>query len=260
MRYKFYDSNDYKKGQSEVSKIAWQSGSYKHLLAKIEKRNCKRSGCDKFFEVKSYDPKHFCSHGCSAAHNNHVLGPRSLETRLKISESIKKSPYHYNAKGKILVPRLVKNCLNCCEKFTTPRHQDHKYCSVRCSIADIGSRLTSPKATRAKAGIRSDISLDLYFFSCWEANFARIMNLLKIKWIFQPKTFDLKFQKYTPDFYLPEYGVYIEIKNFLSDYSSRRDKGFRTLYPKTKLALILKEGYLNLQEQFSVHIKNWEFS
>ena len=86
------------------------------------------------------------------------------------------------------------------------------------------------------------------------------MTLLKIKWIFQPKTFQLKKQKYTPDFYLPEHNSFIEIKNFLAEYSLKRDKEFRELYSEEKLILILKEDYLKLQEQFSSHIENWEFS
>ena len=260
MRHSFYDLIDYKRGQSKIVKDTWQKGSHNHLLTKVEERRCKRVGCNNVFNVKYYDPKQFCSQSCSASNNNHVRGSRSLETRLKISASIKRSPYHYTAKGKIIVPRLIKNCLNCSKESTTPRHQNHKYCSVACSINDIGSRPTSPKAARAKAGIRPDIDSDLYFFSRWEANFARIMNLLKIEWIFQPETFDLKFKKYTPDFYLPQYDVYIEIKNFLYDYSLKRDKGFRKLYPKEKLILILKPDYLKLQYDFSEYIKNWEFS
>ncbi|MBI4158585.1 MAG: hypothetical protein HY505_03145 [Candidatus Yanofskybacteria bacterium] len=260
MRHIFYDLIDYKKGQSKIAKDAWQKGSYDHLLAKTEGRRCKRAGCNNVFTVKYYDPKQFCSHACSATHNNHTRGPMRPEVKFKISESIKRSPYHYTAKGKILVPRLVKNCLNCSKEFTTPRHQNHKYCSVNCSMKDIGSRPTSPKAARAKAGIRPDIGPNLYFFSRWEANFARILNLLEVRWIFQPKTFQLKKQKYTPDFYLPEYGSFVEIKNFLAEYSLKRDKEFRELYSEEKLVLILKEDYLKLQEEFSSHIENWEFS
>ena len=172
---------EYKEGQSEIAKTAWQKGSYSHLLAKVENRKCRRENCNNIFQAKSFDPKQFCSRSCSASHNNHIRGPQSLETKLKIAEAIKRSPYHYTAKGKILVPRLVKNCLNCSKEFATIRHENHKYCGVACSINDIGSRPTSPKAARAKSGIRPDISPDLYFFSRWEANFARILNLLKIK-------------------------------------------------------------------------------
>lgn len=100
----------------------------------------------------------------------------------------------------------------------------------------------------------------MYFYSRWEANFARILNLLKIKWVFQPESFDLKFQKYTPDFYLPEYDLYVEIKNFLSNYSAKRDKAFRKLYPDKNLSLILRPEYTKLQSGFAEYIKEWEFS
>jgi hypothetical protein len=124
----------------------------------------------------------------------------------------------------------------------------------------VGGRPTSPKAARGKAGIRSDIDSETYFFSRWEANYARILNLLGTDWIHQPKVFQLRSQNYTPDFYLPKRDSYVEIKNFLSDYSRKRDREFRELYPDTKLILILKSDYLKLQNKYSPSIKEWEFS
>ena len=135
-----------------------------------------------------------------------------------------------------------------------------KYCSRMCAIRDVGSRPTSPRAARARAGIRPDISQTIYFFSRWEANFARLMNFLRIKWVHQPRTFQLHSQKYTPDFYLPEMGTYIEIKNFLSAYSRNRDEEFRRLYPDLELRLILKDEYLALQNTYAHKIPLWEYS
>jgi hypothetical protein len=126
-------------------------------------------------------------------------------------------------------------------------------------MKDVGSRPTSPKAARAKAGIRLDIDPKIYFFSRWEANFARILDLMAIKWVHQPARFQLKVQKYTPDFYLPDFGIYVEIKNYLSEYSSNRDSQFRELYPHLNLSLILKPEYLKLQEKFAPLIKEWEY-
>jgi len=83
---------------------------------------------------------------------------------------------------------------------------------------------------------------------------------LGIPWKFQYKTFDLIFQNYTPDFFIPEHNTYIEIKNFLSDYSRKRDEAFRKLYPKEQLILILKKDYVKLQEVFAPQIEKWEFS
>ena len=123
-----------------------------------------------------------------------------------------------------------------------------------------GGRPTSPKASRGKAGIRKDISETIYFHSRWEANFARLQNYLGIKWIYEPKTFDLGTQNYTPDFYLPEKNLYIEVKNFLWKYSKVRDEKFRKLYPNIKLKMILKPDYLKLQNKYATLIENWEYN
>ncbi len=262
MKYDFYNSQEYKKKQSVGTKVAWQKGIFNHRRAPWERRICVRRGCENSFEVKIYNTKKFCSRQCSALYNNALRGPLSQETRKKISASLRTlvNKGIHPHKGKVLVPRLIKNCISCGETFQTPRWQNHKYCSVRCSIRDIGSRRTSPKAARGKSGIRPDIHPAIRFYSRWEANFARILTLLKISWEFQPRAFDLGFQKYTPDFYLRDSHEYIEIKNFLSEYSKRRDEEFRKLFPNITLILILKKEYLELQEKFAPLIDNWEFS
>lgn len=258
MRYEFYDSITYRKKQSSKTKELRQSGHYRNLLGKVETRLCQRQGCKNSFQVKRFDPKKFCSSRCAAIYNNDLRGPLGLETKEKISQSLKGRPSRY--RGKIIVPRLVKICLNCGKEFKTQRWENHKYCSVTCAIHDIGSRKTSPKAARGKSGVRPDINSADYFYSRWEANFARILNFTCLKWEFQPKTFALGTQKYTPDFYLPELNLYVEVKNFLSSYSLNRDRMFRKLYPKENLLLILKEDYLHLQKEFAPLIKNWEYS
>lgn len=261
-RNNFYNSKEYKQVQSEKTRIAWLQGFHDHQRSVLAQRKCKREECQNYFRIKSYNPKIFCSQGCAAIYNNKSRGSLSQECRLKISKALKGRMVGggSKAKGKILVPRLVKKCLYCGKQFETERWRNRKYCDGLCSIKDIGSRRTSPKAAKGKNGIRTDINPETNFYSRWEANFARVLNFLKIKWEFQPKTFDLGSQKYTPDFYLPEHNTYIEIKNFLSDYSRERDTIFRELYPNEKLILILKLEYLKLQEQFSSLIENWEFS
>jgi len=126
-------------------------------------------------------------------------------------------------------------------------------------MAVVGGKPTSPKASRGKAGIRKDISDKIYFYSRWEANYARLLNHLKIEWEYEPKTFDLGSQNYTPDFYLPKFDKYIEVKNFLWKYSKIRDQKFRKLYPDIKLQLLLKEDYLKLENKYSHLIPNWEY-
>lgn len=55
-----------------------------------------------------------------------------------------------------------------------------------------------------------DLSLELR--SSWEAKFARLCSDAGVEWQYEPKTFETPHGNYTPDFYLPEHGVWVEIK------------------------------------------------
>jgi hypothetical protein len=254
----FYNSNDYKNKQSIITKENWKKGVF-DFHRKKEKRTCGRKGCGNIFEVIPSDLKIYCSNSCAAQVNNKKRKSPSLETRLKVAEALKgiKSPF----KGIIRVPRIKTICLNpyCKKVFLRERWMTRKFCSNKCAMAVIGGKPTSPKAARGKAGIREDISKTIYFYSRWEANIVRLFNYLNIEWIYQPKIFDLVSQNYTPDFYLPEYDTYIEVKNFLWKYSKIRDEKFRKLYPDINLILLLKKDYLKLENKYSHLIKNWEY-
>jgi len=258
MSYDFYQSKEYRERQSAIMKENWRKGIF-NFHFKREKRICARKGCGKTFEVIPSNPKIYCSQSCAARVNNKNRKPPSQETRLKVAKSLKgkRSPF----KGVIKVPRVKTICANpqCRKVFLREPWVIRKFCSVRCSIAVTGGRPTSPKAARGKAGIRKDISKTIYFYSRWEANITRLFNYLGIKWIYQPRTFDLGSQNYTPDFYLPDYSVYIEVKNFLWKYSKIRDRKFRKLYPDINLILLLKKDYLELEKKYSHLIKNWEY-
>jgi len=254
----FYNTREYKEKQSKITKRNWKKGIF-DFRYKREKRICARKKCRKVFEVIPSNSKIYCSQSCAALVNNAKRGPMPRTQKIKIARALigRKSPYA----GIIRIPRVEVICANPkCEKvFFIERWMKKKFCSNKCAMAVIGGKPTSPRAARGKAGIRKDISKIIYFYSRWEANFARLLNYLDIKWRYQPKTFDLITQNYTPDFYLPKYNTYVEIKNFLWKYSKIRDEKFRELYPKINLVLLLSEDYLKLQGEYSSLIKNWEY-
>jgi len=86
-----------------------------------------------------------------------------------------------------------------------------KYCCIHCLITTIGRRTTSPKASKGKPGVRIDVSPAICFYSTWEANIARVFNLVGIKWVYAPKIFNLGEHTYRPDFYLPDFDSYLEL-------------------------------------------------
>lgn len=254
----FYKSDEYRAKQSAITKSIWRSGRFDTVFTKV-RRSCKRRGCEKKFEIQPSDPKVYCSRHCAASVNNKNR-IHSAESKRKVSAALTGRKYPNRPKE----PSRFSLCLYCWKEFQwkywRPANNPFKYCSVPCMIRDIGSRPTSPRAARAKAGIRPDIDPRIYFFSRWEANYARILNFRNIRWVHQPKTFQLKSQRYTPDFYIPAKNEFVEIKNFLSEYSAKRDREFRELYPELKLRLILRNDYLKLQEEFASKIKMWEYS
>lgn len=52
------------------------------------------------------------------------------------------------------------------------------------------------------------------FRSRIEAKWAVLFDLLKIVWVYEPDGFELSTGKYLPDFYLPEYEAFVEVKPY----------------------------------------------
>jgi len=258
MTHDFYNNQEYKEKQSTITKENWKKGIFNFHFRR-EKRSCNRKGCNNIFETIPSDSRIYCSRSCSGKVNNINRGPLPEEVKLKIAAKLKgrKNPHA----GIIKIPRIEILCANpkCGKLFLIERWMKRKFCSNDCAMAVIGGKPTSPKAARGKAGIRKDISAIIYFYSRWEANIARLFNYLGVKWLYQPKTFDLGSQNYTPDFYLPDRNAYVEVKNFLWKYSKIRDRKFRKIYPDINLTLLLKKNYLKLENKYSKFIENWEY-
>src|SRR3989344_4113027 len=211
----FYSSRQYKETQRSKTKAAWERGSF-DFLYKRNYRVCARAECGIKFEVSASNPKKYCSSSCCAKVSNRARGSLSVETKKKIAVAM--TGKHSLYKGVIKIPRVEVICNNpaCGKRFSIERWKTTKFCSIPCAMHVIGGRPTSPKAARAKAGVRKDISGTIYFYSRWEANIARLFNHFGILWIHQPRVFNLKVQNYTHDFYLPKYDTYIEMKNFVN--------------------------------------------
>ena len=258
MAHNFYKSLEYRTKQSNITKENWKKGVF-DFHNKREKRICARESCNQAFEVILSNPKIYCSSSCATRVNNAKRGPLPETTKQKIQNTLRGRPNPY--KGIKKIPMVQALCADpkCRKIFLHERWRKRKFCSNKCVVEVVGGRPTSPKAARGKAGIRKDINNTIYFYSRWEANLARLFDYLDIRWIHQPKTFDLGSQKYTPDFYLPDRDSYIEVKNFLWKYSKIRDEKFRTLYPDIELILLLKKDYLVLEEKYSHLIENWEY-
>lgn len=89
-----------------------------------------------------------------------------------------------------------------------------------------------------------------------ERQFARLLDFYQIEWDYEPRSFDIEWdregkptQRFTPDFYLPQYDLYIEITTLnqkLVTKKNRKVRRLRELYPEIRCKIFYQRDYLNL--------------
>jgi hypoxanthine phosphoribosyltransferase len=103
-----------------------------------------------------------------------------------------------------------------------------------------------------------------------EAELARILGYYGIEWQYEPTTFPILWnlegkvvESFTPDFYLPEFDLYVELttlKQSLVRKKNRKLRRLRDLYPSVRIkllyardfrALMMKYGRLGLLDSLS---------
>lgn len=91
--------------------------------------------------------------------------------------------------------------------------------------------------------------------SLWEANIARLFKFMQIEYAYEPKRFDLGKTTYLPDFYVPFFESYIEIKG---KYRGIEDLSKAELFAeKYPMIIIDSSSYKNITSEFSKIVPNW---
>ena len=92
-----------------------------------------------------------------------------------------------------------------------------------------------------------------------EEEFARILDFYRIQWQYEPRSFPLnwegctKAEMFTPDFYLPELDLYVELttlKQSLVTAKNRKLRRLRELYPGVKVKLLYRKDYHRLLAKY----------
>lgn len=77
------------------------------------------------------------------------------------------------------------------------------------------------------------------FRSQYEVQFATQCDVLKICWVYEPKRFALPSGTFTPDFFLPEQNLWIDVKGKATNSSIvRNKKSFGIEYPRETLVVV----------------------
>jgi hypoxanthine phosphoribosyltransferase len=95
-----------------------------------------------------------------------------------------------------------------------------------------------------------------------EKDFASVLDFYRIKWEYEPRSFPIEWDKegrvveeFTPDFYLPELGTYIELttlKQKLVTKKNRKLRRLRELYPNVNVRIFYGRDYKRLLHRFGI--------
>ncbi|MCZ7662252.1 MAG: hypothetical protein M5U22_04595 [Thermoleophilia bacterium] len=99
------------------------------------------------------------------------------------------------------------------------------------------------------------------FATATEREVAKILDYYRIPWEYEPRTFILErdthgniLEAFTPDFYLPELDLYLEVtqmKQSLVTAKNRKVRKLRDRYPKIRIKLFYKKDFIQLAKKYN---------
>jgi hypothetical protein len=89
-----------------------------------------------------------------------------------------------------------------------------------------------------------------------EEMFANLLDFYRIQWLYEPRSFPLQWNRdgnvseaFTPDFYLPEFDLYVELttmKQALVTRKNRKIKLLRAVYPHINIQVFYQKDFQDL--------------
>jgi hypoxanthine phosphoribosyltransferase len=97
-----------------------------------------------------------------------------------------------------------------------------------------------------------------------EVECAKILDFYGIEWKYEPTSFVLEtdengrvIEAFTPDFYLPEQDLYLEVtvmKQSLVTRKNRKIRKLRERYPEIKIKLFTRRDFDRLSEKYKLNL------
>jgi hypothetical protein len=251
----------------ECPQLSAPRGPLKNPVWNKTESNVTCAMCGKVFHKKPALVKaaklHYCSSRCMGDHrktiysgaNNPFYGkehpgkgiPRTEEVCNKISEAVANHE------------RTEEHCKNISKAKTgwvgIVGPANHFYRNTE--MGRIGAK-AQMKAHRSNFLTGKYIYANINMRSSWEVEYAKLLDRLDVKWEYESKQFDLgELGIYVPDFYIPAWDVYVEIKGWKSETGMTKFKKFKEMkgwravlideakmkeigiYKKTKMAVVI---------------------
>jgi hypoxanthine phosphoribosyltransferase len=108
----------------------------------------------------------------------------------------------------------------------------------------------------------NQLSLKPVFAHPIEESFTRILDFYGIEWEYEPRAFPLQWdddnnvlEAFTPDFYLPQQDLYVELTTLrpkLNNFKNRRIRRLKELYPEANIKLLNRRDLHKLMIKFGL--------
>ena len=93
-----------------------------------------------------------------------------------------------------------------------------------------------------------------------EERFARLLDFYRVRWEYEPHTYPLRqdaagnvVESFTPDFWLPEHNVYLELTTLRQSLVTRKNRKlrlFRERYPASQVRLLYRHDLDALRAKY----------
>lgn len=211
---------------------------------------------EKFITFPSQNKK-FCSKQCkiNSQIKNKTIKCLNCLLEFKVRDYSKQKTC--SRKCLLEFKRTKTICITCGKIFYQQKSSTFKRCSRKCQFLD-QSRGIIKVTTNGRTGYRTDIVNSPYLKSALEADFIRFLNFFSISFEYEKYTFSFNERFYTPDFYLPQIDVFVELKGPEKDSTKFSNLMRKNLSNFEELEKNGKNCLLITQSKFILALKNSE--
>lgn len=170
------------------------------------------NNCGKLILTNVNKPRKFCRLACITIYRN--------EHRLA-------------GKAKNCPPPQDRICMQCRmvfkKRYVEIMRSNKDFCSTSCS--QIWHQGSNHQRYGKKCALAKPARYNgMCFRSKWEAELAKYLDSKSIRWYYEWKRFYFKDCSYLPDFYLPDYDLYVEVKGLMRPEGAKRISRFMNTY------------------------------
>ena len=95
-----------------------------------------------------------------------------------------------------------------------------------------------------------------------EEEIARILDYYQVRWEYEPRSFTLRadekgrpMRQFTPDFYLPDHDLYLEVTTLRQRLMTRKKQNVRLvreLYPGVRIKMFSRRDIRSLRQKYGI--------